>query len=147
MAIPPGANQAFTNVSYASSHIYTTTLPDGRDIAYYSGYVVFKWPPHKRDKIGIKKQLIRFFPGSTNRRSVIVKWDKIDWATPLVVPSAFMNDSTATSLLFAVDEVWFHHGEKGHPLVIYAKVAVRDTDEYILRLGYYITAFGKLKKE
>ena len=106
-----------------------TRTPDGRDLAFFSGYAVFDFrgsgSAWRLDDI-----FITFGP----------TWRRLDGVVPSVALASVANDNTAVDAGWAVDNCrWSTFGSR---ILLQSRVGVRDSDGHLYRVVYQATAMG-----
>ena len=114
--------------------------PDGKDLVFISGYIFISF------KGGVKapqinRDNVTFVVGSDRT------WDSVDNVVPSVTLASIFNDGPADYAGWAVDDTTWNTttpGELGKQLLLKSNLALRDSDGFIRRLSYHVTALGKL---
>jgi len=116
---------------YASPHELRTRTGDGRNLVVLSGYAGF----HLRGSGGswrrVTGQLVRG-----------PRWRRLDDVVPIISLAAISNRYHAVNAGWAVD--WCNWCNCGGRIYLRCGLAIRDSDGYLLRVAYHITAVGIL---
>ena len=119
-------------IFYVSPHELRIITGDGRVLVVLSGYAVYNlhgtglhWHP---------------VTGLMVRGPV---WRRLDAVVPIISLASISNDGNAINAGWAVN--WCNWTEVLHRIYLKFGLAVRDSDGYLLRVAYHITAVGILK--
>ena len=118
-------------VFYDTNYEMRTRTPDGRILTFLSGYVGYNF---------------RGSGGAWLRDDGYVAvgpvWSRLDGVVPVVTPTAIANDGEAINAGWAVDNCrWSTFGGR---ILLMFQMAVRDSDGYLIRVAYQVTAMGLL---
>jgi hypothetical protein len=124
---------------HLSKHHTFSTLPNGQLSYYFTGIVIAAFHAAGQDWTHDTVNIDRDIPGLPAGKGLTLRF----WA-PIVTLSSIANDNTATNAGWAVDEFSVPDTQARRSLRITAKLAVRDADGFILRLGYAAHVIGEL---
>ncbi len=116
---------------YASPQGLRTKTGDGRDLVVLSGYAGF----HLRGTGGSWRRVI----GQMVRGP---RWRRLDDVAPIISLAAIGNDNHAVNAGWAVD--WCNWGNLNSQIYLTFGLAIRDSDGWLYRVAYQITAVGIL---
>ncbi len=131
---------------YETTHHFATKTPDGRDMVFYSGYAIFD-------------EGIKGTGSDWHRVDVILVPEGPEWVIPeeiedvpgilegvvaTVVPASIYNRNVANNAGWAVDNCFASLESDSGLMALHSRVAVRDSDGYMLRLAYQATAIGTI---
>jgi hypothetical protein len=126
---------------FKSSHWTFAKLPDDKYMITLTGVVIIDFKGTGglwlRDKASISIKLpSHLFPGG--------KWFQVQYWAPFVTLNAISNQNHAVNAGWAVDEFGGPGANKYYDgITIWANVAIRDVDGYLLRLGYSVNLVGE----
>lgn len=122
---------AFWPNHYTTQQELRTKTPDGRDLVFLTGYAVFNL---KGTGANWRREDLYMAIGP--------QWQDLDDVAAVVTPASFSNSNHAMNAGWAVDNCRRTTWNKR--ILLQSQLAVRDSDGYIHRVAYQITAIGKL---
>jgi len=122
---------AFWPKAYTTQHEVWTKTPDGRDLAFLTGYAIFDFKGTANQQWRREDLYMKMGP----------KWTNLQDVAPVVSLASISNVSTAVDAGWAVDNCRW--GTINGHIHLQCRLAVRDVDGYIHRVAYHITAIGK----
>lgn len=124
---------------FRSSHWVHTEAIGNRHLVTLTGIAIIDFPGSgadwRRERLGLTLRFPNIFPGA--------EWLQVEHWAPFVTINAIANVHESVNAGWAVDEfegpgpVKIRDGIK-----IWANIAVRDVDGYLIRVGYSVTVSG-----